>query len=75
MFLKSKMRPVRGLTTLPPSMSRLSRQCRMFNTSQPYRPLWPVRPLRPQPIALAARSKARTVFARSHTDFVGSNPT
>jgi hypothetical protein len=27
------------------------------------------------PIAVAARSKARTVFARSNTEIVGSNPT
>jgi hypothetical protein len=27
-----------GLTTLPPFVSRLSRQCRIFNTSQPCRP-------------------------------------
>jgi hypothetical protein len=26
------------LTTLPPSLSRLSRQCEILNTSQPYRP-------------------------------------
>jgi hypothetical protein len=28
-----------------------------------------------EPIAVAARSKARTVFARSNTAIVGSNPT
>jgi hypothetical protein len=27
------------------------------------------------PIVVAARSKARTVFARSNTEIVGSNPT
>jgi hypothetical protein len=31
-----------GLTTLPPSVSRLSRQCGSLNISQPHRPAWPV---------------------------------
>jgi hypothetical protein len=31
-----------GLTTLPPSMSQLSKQCGILNISQPYRPPWPV---------------------------------
>jgi hypothetical protein len=31
-----------GLTTLPPSVSRLCRQCGILNISQPCRPPWPV---------------------------------
>jgi hypothetical protein len=37
MFLWGKVRRVL-LTTVPPSVSRLSRQCVILNISQPYRP-------------------------------------
>jgi hypothetical protein len=42
MFLGSKERRVLGLTTLPPSVSRLSIQCGILNISQPYSPPRPV---------------------------------
>jgi hypothetical protein len=42
MFLGVKCGRCIGLTSLPPSVSRLSRQCGILNISQPYRPPQPV---------------------------------
>jgi hypothetical protein len=42
MFLGSKLRRVLMLTTLSPSVSRLSRLYGILNISQPYRAPWPV---------------------------------
>jgi hypothetical protein len=38
MFLGVQCGGCIGLTTLPPSLSGLSRQCGILNISQPYRP-------------------------------------
>jgi hypothetical protein len=42
MFLGSKVWPVRRADNLTANVSRLSRQCGIFNISQPYRPPRPV---------------------------------
>jgi hypothetical protein len=41
-YQKVKLGGCLGLTTLPPSVSRLSRQCGILNISQPSRPQRPV---------------------------------
>jgi hypothetical protein len=42
MFLGRRVRAVVGLITLPPSVSRLSRQCEILNISQSYTTPLPV---------------------------------
>jgi hypothetical protein len=42
-FLGSRLQPVRKADNLPPSMSRLSRQCEILNISQPFRTPQPVK--------------------------------
>jgi hypothetical protein len=42
MFLWSRARPVLKADSSPPFVSRLSRQCGIFNISQPYRSSQPV---------------------------------
>jgi hypothetical protein len=65
------------LTTLPPSVSRLSRENVGASTSHNPMGLHDLltRIALPLPITVTARSKARIVFARSNTGIVGSNPT
>jgi hypothetical protein len=46
-----------GLTTLPPSVSRMSRQCGILNISEPYRP--------PRPVTGKIFYKAK--YPRKHT--------
>jgi hypothetical protein len=75
------------LTTSPPSVSRLSRKCENLNFSQPYGPSRPLKGIIALPftivlfisqkllVTVAERSVACTVFTRTETGIVGSNPT